>query len=390
MKELSECRVLIVDDVKANVDILVQALSSEYKLSVALGGQQALEAVRRSPPDLILLDIMMPDVDGYEVCRKLRAAEATRELPIMFLSSLEDVTDKARGFEVGGNDYLTKPFEILEVKARVRSLLKAKAYAEAVKAAAERDLRIAREIQMGLLPADVSAQTRGTGLDVHAMLEPARQVGGDLYEVLRLGPDRVLVAVGDVSGKGIPAALFMAVAMTLLRSLARQGHAPEEILRRLNDELLEQNPRGMFVTLQCLVFDLATGRVTCASAGHHAAVRVAPGEAPELAFTSCGRVLGLMPSEAISSETMRLRAGDVFVLFTDGVSEAFDPNEDLFGEERLLAQLQGSPGQSAPDITRGVVKAVQDYAAGAQQSDDITVVSVRYAGRPSEAKVVGL
>jgi phosphoserine phosphatase RsbU/P len=390
VKELSDCRILIVDDVKANVDILVQALSSEYKLSVALGGRQALDAVRRSPPDLILLDIVMPDIDGYEICRTLRAAEATRELPIMFLSSLEDVTDKTRGFEAGGNDYLTKPFEMLEVKARVRSLLKAKAYAEAVKAAAERDLRIAREIQMGLLPADVSAQTEGTGLDVHAALEPARQVGGDLFEVLRLGPDRVLVAVGDVSGKGIPAALFMAVAMTLLRSLARQGHAPEEILRRLNDELLEQNPRGMFVTLQCLVFDLSTGRVTCASAGHHAVVRVAPGEAPELAFTTSGRVLGLMPSEAISSETLRLRPGEVFVLFTDGVSEAFDPNEDLFGEERLLALLHDSPDHSAREITRGVLEAVQGHAAGAQQSDDITVVSVRYAGRPSAAKVVGL
>ena len=99
---------------------------------------------------------MMPDIDGYEVCRRLRAAEATRELPIMFLSSLEDVKDKTLGFEVGGNDYLTKPFEVLEVKARVRSLLKAKAYADAIKEAAERDLRIAREIQMGLLPAEVS------------------------------------------------------------------------------------------------------------------------------------------------------------------------------------------------------------------------------------------
>ena len=244
VKELSDCRVLIVDDVKANVDVLVQALGGEYQLSVALGGQQALDAVRRSAPDLILLDIVMPDIDGYEICRRLRAADATRELPIMFLSSLEDVNDKARGFEVGGNDYLTKPFEILEVKARVRSLLKAKAYAEAVKAAAERDLRIAREIQMGLLPANVAAQIQGTGLDVHAVLEPARQVGGDLFEVLRLGPDRVLVAIGDVSGKGIPAALFMAVAMTLLRSLARQGKAPEEILRQLNDELLAQNPTG--------------------------------------------------------------------------------------------------------------------------------------------------
>ena len=225
MKELSDCRVLIVDDVKANVDILVQSLSGDYKISVALGGQQAMDAVCGARPISILLDIMMPDIDGYEICRRLRAEESTRELPIMFLSSLEDVKDKARGFEVGGNDYLTKPFEVLEVKARVRSLLKAKAYADAVKAAAERDLRIAREIQMGLLPANVAEQIKGTGLDVHAVLEPARQVGGDLFEVLRLGPDRVLVAIGDVSGKGIPAALFMAVAMTLLRSMARQGHA---------------------------------------------------------------------------------------------------------------------------------------------------------------------
>src|SRR5688572_3991536 len=158
MNELSDSRVLIVDDVKSNVDILVGALRGDYQLSVALGGEQALDVVRRSPPDLILLDIVMPGIDGYEICRRLRASEATRELPIMFLSSLEDVNDKTRGFEVGGNDYLTKPFEVLEVKARVRSLLKAKAYAEAVKAAAERDLRIAREIQTGLLPANIPAE----------------------------------------------------------------------------------------------------------------------------------------------------------------------------------------------------------------------------------------
>jgi sigma-B regulation protein RsbU (phosphoserine phosphatase) len=349
-------------------------------LSVALGGEQALDAVRRSPPDLVLLDIVMPDVDGYEICRRLRAAEATRELPIMFLSSLEDVKDKTRGFEVGGNDYLTKPFEILEVKARVRSLLKAKAYADAVKAAAERDLRIAREIQMGLLPADIGAQIRGTGLDVHGVLEPARQVGGDLYEVLRLGPERVLVAVGDVSGKGIPAALFMAVVMTLLRSLARQGHPLETILRQLNDELLEQNPRGMFVTMQCLLFDLASRRVTCASAGHHAAALVRTGQPPAMTFTASGAVLGLLPAGEIPSETCELRPGDSFVLFTDGVSEAFNADEELFGDERLLGYLNGSNGHSARDTAAGVLDAVRRHAGSAPQSDDITVVAVRYAG----------
>jgi phosphoserine phosphatase RsbU/P len=380
VKELSDSRVLIVDDVKANVDILVQALKGDYQLSVALGGQQALDVVQRSPPDLILLDIVMPDIDGYEICRRLRAMETTRELPIIFLSSLEDVNDKARGFEVGGNDYLTKPFHVLEVKARVRSLLKARAYAEAVRAAAERDLRIAREIQIGLLPADIAAQVQGTGLDVHGVLEPARQVGGDLFEVVRLGPDRVLVAVGDVSGKGIPAALFMAVAMTLLRSLARQGSPPDRILEQLNDELLEQNPRGMFVTLQCLVFDLGRGRVTCASAGHHAAVRITPGQPAELVFTSSGRVLGLLPATGIVCETLQLQAGDTFVLFTDGVSEAFAADEELFGEARLLAEVQTLADRGPRATTAGVLESVRRHAAGAQQSDDITVVSVRYAG----------
>jgi sigma-B regulation protein RsbU (phosphoserine phosphatase) len=380
MKELSDCRVLIVDDVKANVDILVEALRCDYKLSVALGGEQAIAAVQRNPPDLVLLDIVMPDVDGYEICRRLRAAEATRELPIMFLSSLEDVADKARGFELGGNDYLTKPFQILEVKARVRSLLKAKSYADAVKAAAERDLRIAREIQMGLLPTSIRTQTQGTGLDVHALLEPAHQVGGDLFEVLRLGPDRVLVAVGDVSGKGIPAALFMAVTMTILRSMARQGHAIEEILRLLNDELLEQNPRGMFVTLQLMVFDTAARTVTCASAGHHAAVRIPAGQPPGFGFWSSGRVLGLLPSEPIGSNTIAVEPGDTFVLFTDGVSEAFDADGELFGEERLLAHLGTTAGRSADEIATGVLHAVRCHASGAKQSDDITVVSVRFTG----------
>lgn len=380
MKALSDCRVLVVDDVKANVDILIEALRDDCKLAVALGGQQALDAIARHPPDLVLLDIMMPDIDGYEICRRLRASETTRELPVMFLSALEDVKDKARGFEAGGNDYLTKPFEPLEVKARVRSLLKAKSYADAVREAAERDLRIAHEIQTGLLPADIARQVQGTGLDVHAVMEPARQVGGDLYEVLGLGGGRVLVAVGDVSGKGIPAALFMAVTMTILRSMARRGHAPEEILRLLNDELLVQNPRGMFVTLQILVFDPAKREVTCASAGHHGAVRIPRDAPPEIVFTSSGRVLGLLPAEPICRETLTIEPGDTFVLFTDGVSEAFGPDGELFGEDRLLAHFQSSPPQSASAATLGTLAAVRRHAADTKQSDDITVLAVRYTG----------
>ena len=379
MKDLSESRILIVDDAKTNIDILVQALRDEYKLSVAVDGASALRAVEKTPPDLVLLDIVMPGIDGYEVCRQLRAQEQTRELPVMFLSALEDVKDKARGFEIGGNDYLTKPFEVLEVKARVRSLLKAKAYADAVREAMARDLRIAREIQMGILPADLAGATRGSGLDVSAAIEPAKEVGGDLYEVLRMSKDRVVVALGDVSGKGIPAALFMAVAVTVLRTLARQIAEPDEILRRLNDELAEQNPRSMFVTLQCLVFDLAQRTVSCASAGHHQLAILSPGRPPRLAFASTGRPAGLMPLNPIERETLPLQPGDTFVLFSDGVSEAMDVNDDFYGEERLLAALVNSGGAPAEETVRQVLSDVRSFAAGAKQSDDITVVAVRYA-----------
>jgi sigma-B regulation protein RsbU (phosphoserine phosphatase) len=377
VKALSDCRILIVDDAEANVDVLVSTLGDDYKLAVALDGEGALRSVEKSCPDLVLLDIMMPGIDGYEVCRRLRASEATRELPIMFLSSLEDAKDKARGFELGANDYVTKPFEPLEVQARVRSLLKAKSYADAVREAAARDLRIAREIQMGILPADIPSRLRGTGLDVHAALEPAREVGGDLYDVVRLADGRVMVAIGDVSGKGIPAALFMAVTTTVLRSMARLGAQPDEILRRVNDELLEQNPRGMFVTLQCLLIDTARGEVTCASAGHHAAALVPSSGAPRLVFEKSGRVAGLLPGGSMELETMALAPGETLVLFTDGVSEAFDVAEELFGEERLLACLAEQPGGTAKDTTLRVVDAVKRHAAGAKQSDDITVVSVR-------------
>jgi len=379
VKNLSDSRVLIVDDIKDNIDILVNALRDEYKLSVALDGASALRSVDKQVPDLVLLDIMMPGIDGYEVCRRLREREATRELPIMFLSALEDVGNKARGFEVGANDYLTKPFEVLEVQARVRSLLKAKAYADAVREAMARDLRIAREIQMGILPADLGAATKDTGLRVHAAIEPARQVGGDLYEVLRLSDDRVVVALGDVSGKGIPAALFMAVAVTVLRTFARQNLAPDEILGRLNDELAEQNPRGMFVTLQCLVFDTRRRVVACASAGHHQLAILSPGQPPRLAVSSSGRPVGLMPVNPVRCETIAFAPGDTFVLFSDGVTEAMNRGDDFYGEERLLELLSAAAGAGAEDIVTRVVEDVRNFADGAKQSDDITVLAAQYA-----------
>jgi sigma-B regulation protein RsbU (phosphoserine phosphatase) len=377
MKDLSECRILIVDDAKPNVDLLVGALKGEYKLSIALDGESALRNAAKNPPDLVLLDIMMPGIDGYEVCRRLREAEATRDVPVMFLSSLEDVQDKARGFEMGANDFLTKPFEILEVKARVRSLIKAKAYADAVREAMESELNVAREIQLGILPSDLSECTRNSGLDICAKIETAKQVGGDLYEVLRVGDDRIVVLIGDVSGKGIPASLFMAVTVTLARSMARQYENPAEILNRLNAELVVQNPYCMFVTMVCLVIDLRSGLVTGANAGHNQPVFVGADGLARFVFRTTGLVAGVMPDLGIRSESMPLSPGDTLILYTDGITEAFNPAGEMFGNERLLGCLDGETGRTAEETASMLMEQVNHFAAGAPQSDDIAIVVIR-------------
>ena len=377
MKKLSDCRVLLVDDAKANLDILVEGLKSDHKLSLALNGEMALQIAARTPPDLVLLDIVMPGLDGYEVCRRLRQMPETAEVPIMFLSSLEEVQNKTRGFEAGANDYLTKPFEMLEVKARVRSLLKAKAYSDAVKEQIASELRVAREIQMGMLPHDFAGVERVYGVEFGAVLEPAREVGGDLYGICAAGPERLVVFLGDVSGKGIPASMFMVRAISLARLLSREIAEPERILARLNDELAADNPSGMFVTFLCGVFEPGSGRLVLANAGHCRPVLLPAGEAPRWAVRNLGTALGFEPGLEFERTELTLRQGDAMIFYTDGVSEAFSPQEECYGNERLLADAGAFAGQSAPAITAGLLQKVRTFAGAAPQSDDIAILALR-------------
>jgi phosphoserine phosphatase RsbU/P len=377
MKQLSDCRVLLVDDAKANLDILVEGLKADHKLSLALNGEMALQIAARTPPDLVLLDIVMPGLDGYEVCRRLRQRPETAEVPIMFLSSLEEVQNKTRGFEAGANDYLTKPFEMLEVKARVRSLLKAKAYSDAVKEQIASELRVAREIQMGMLPHDFTSAEQAYGVEFGAVLEPAREVGGDLYGVCAAARGRLVVFLGDVSGKGMPASMFMVRAISLARLLAREIAHPERILARLNDELAVDNPSGMFVTFLCAAFEPASGQLTLANAGHCRPVLLRPGEPPRWAVQHLGTALGFESGLEFERTEMSLSPGDALAFYTDGVSEAFNPQDECYGNERLLADVGALAGQSALAITTGLLQKVRAFAGSAPQSDDIAILTLR-------------
>ena len=384
MKKLSDCRVLLVDDAKANLDILVEGLKSDHKLSLALNGEMALQAAVRTPPDLVLLDIVMPGMDGYEVCRRLRQMPATAEVPIMFLSSLEEVQNKTRGFEAGANDYLTKPFEMLEVKARVRSLLKAKAYSDAVKEQMASELRIAREIQMGMLPQDFGAVEKAYHVRFGAVLEPAREVGGDLYGVCAADPQRLVIFIGDVSGKGIPASMFMVRAISLAQLLSREVPEPERILARLNDELAADNPSGMFVTFLCAVFEPRLGRLTLANAGHRRPVLLPDGKSPRWAVKALGTALGFEPGLRFERTELALGANDAVIFYSDGVNEAFNPQEECYGNDRLLADAGSLSTQPAATITAGLLQKVRAFAGGAPQSDDIAILTVKVLGTKAD------
>ena len=392
MKALSDCRLLLVDDARTNLDILVEGLRGEHKLSLALGGEMALEIAARTPPDLVLLDIMMPGLDGYEVCRRLRARPETAEVPIIFLSSLEDGQHKSLGFEAGANDYVTKPFDLVEVKARVRAHLKAKAYSDAVKELLAADLRVAREIQMGMIPQDFSALETEFGVELAGVMEPAREVGGDLYSAFPVAGGRLLILVGDVSGKGIPASLFMVRTSSLVRLLGRNCAEPEVILAQLNDELSADNPTCMFVTMLCAVYDPATGRIAMSSAGHNKPVLLRAGNAPAWAVDNAGLALGFEAGLVFPRTDLVLQPGDSLVLYTDGVNEAFDEADELFGNDRLLSDLSHYTGAAAGALAHGLLQSVRDFAGAAAQSDDIAVLVLRpgmgaAAGAPLPADV---
>ena len=375
--DLSRCRVLLVDDDRSSLDVLVEALQGHHQLSIALDGESALRSIAQSQPDLILLDLMMPRLDGYEVCKRLRADPVTRDLPLIFLSGLGEVSSKARGFEAGGTDYITKPFEAVEVRARVRSLLKSKMYQDTVRASLASELRVAKEIQSGMVPKDFAGLGFGLPIDVYALLEPAKEVGGDLYDVFPLGDGRVCIVLGDVSGKGIPAALFMAITATLLRATARHVQRPEEILSHVNQELSRENPSSMFVTLFVAILDTKTGKLSCASGGHTSPVLVRPGKPPHFLSDRPGTVVGIQSNISFEPRDLSLEPGDALFIYTDGVTEAFDPERDCFGEDKLLGALRdAAPGARA--MVERVLDDVRTFARGEPQSDDIALLAIRW------------
>jgi len=237
-----------------------------------------------------------------------------------------------------------------------------------------RELRLAREIQESMLP---RALPRLAGFEIGARMIPARMVGGDFYDVIPLDADRLAVAVGDVSGKGVPAALFMALVCSLLRAEVSRDASPEESLRFVNRHLIGRNARGMFVTVLYGVLHRGTRAFEYVRAGHDLPLVWDADGASLTAKHGRGHPLGLFATPTLDVQTLRIPPGGTLLLYTDGATEAADAQSELFGRERLSAAARAAPAASAQALCDHLVQAVAAYHGAAPQADDITLLAVR-------------
>ncbi len=385
---MSAARILVVDDeADINTILSVTLRRAGYEVISAADGLEAVEVVQRQAPDLILLDVMMPRADGLEALRRIREHAPTAHTPVIMLTAKGALTDKMKGFERGADDYVAKPFEPAEVLARVQALLKRTAQSRVVRpllsvlgdwftaermAQFGRDLEAARDIQQRLLP---PVPARVADLEAGAVLRSSTIVGGDFFDIFPMG-ERFGVVVGDVSGKGIPAALLMVMVRTLLREIARDLIAPGEVLTRLNASLCRDMPPSMFVTVMLAALDPADpGRVVLAGGGHPDPVVVGPGRSAAVAPLGAagGTVLGVFPDAAFGEIELTLPApGDGLVLLTDGLVEAQSEDGHRPGIAALLPVLDRERASSAQVLADRLTADVL-ARGGSRLQDDMTV-----------------
>ncbi|MDD3518177.1 MAG: SpoIIE family protein phosphatase [Chromatiales bacterium] len=250
----------------------------------------------------------------------------------------------------------------------------------AAKERIESELRIAHDIQMGILPKLFPAFPDHGEFDIYAMIEPAREVGGDLYDFFFIDDQHFCFVIGDVSGKGVPAAFFMAVTKTLFKAVAERGLEPGEVLSRVNDDLADDNDSCMFVTLFCAILDVRTGELRYASAGHNPPVLMRAGGTPAFLPVPAQPVAGGLDGVEYHTEKVMLHSGDLLFMYTDGVNEAMDRNDEIYGDERLLATLTTLHAANPGSSIRSMMDDVKTHTQGAEQSDDITMMALQFYG----------
>jgi len=369
--------ILIVDDTPTNIGAISGALKDLYKTKIATNGQKALAlAGAEEKPDLILLDILMPEMDGYEVCTRLKADPATRDIPVIFLTGQTGAEDETRGFEVGAVDYVHKPFSPAVVKARVRSHIQLREAREQLAAqllALNNELEMARQIQLSILPHDLPQLP---GLEIATRYVPMTSVAGDFYDFIRIDQKHLGILMADVSGHGLPSALIASMLQVALTAQAGHASDPAKVLSGLNRALCGKFTQN-FVTAAYVYVDLEHNLMRYSGAGHPPVMQLRFSTGKTSKILENGLVLGIFDEAAYEALEVPLEPGDRQVLYTDGILEAASSAQEMYGGDRFAAFLEANRSLKADQFADSFLAEIARFTgqtAEQGQQDDITLL----------------
>ncbi|HBG75007.1 MAG: hypothetical protein A2X25_07100 [Chloroflexi bacterium GWB2_49_20] len=384
-------KILIVDDEPLNLDYLEQEFEDlNYATITASNGKEALDKVHSESPDLVLLDIMMPVMDGFEVLSRLKADPATRDIPVIVISAMNDLQSVVNGIKLGADDYLPKPFEPTLLHARVSSSLERKHLRDLQQLylkGLERELDIAREIQMGFLPSELPA---ANGWEIAACFKAAREVAGDFYDAFMLPDGNLVCVIGDVCGKGVGAALFMTLFRSLIRATSTAGDLSnrkemqsltpvgrlQHVISFTNNYVADTHAdANMFATVFICLINLQDGKLAYINCGNDAPLLIRNGKVVT-SLPPTGPVVGVIPGANFIVKEIAMEAGDMLVAFTDGIPDALNVDGVSFGSERLINLLPGSATTSSA-LLKDIEAQLLQFIGTADQFDDITLLAIK-------------
>jgi len=373
---LPQSTILVVDDSPVNLQVLVRTLhGSGHRILAAKDGRAAIEIARRARPDLMLLDVMMPEIDGFEVCRSLKADPDTEETVVIFLSALGEVSDKVSGLQLGAVDYITKPIQPEEVLARVETHLTRQFLERELRRSRDgldRELENAAGMQRRILP---RAMPVHPSVEFAAYYRTSRHAGGDYYDVLDLGADRFGLMVADVSGHGASAAIVMA----MIRAVLHTHPAPDDppaVLHHVNRHFQYFWESGIFATAIYGVLDARRRTFRLACAGHQPPLLAQQSGSVSRVPVDAVVPLLLMELGEIPSTECTLNTGDRLLLYTDGITEREAPDGTMYDEDRLTASLGKIATLRPGAVIDSLVADLDAFAGGGEPRDDQTLVLV--------------
>src|SRR5271165_2967653 len=365
-------RILIVEDDPAILCGLRDNLEFEsHQVLTATDGEAGYRSLCEHMPDLVILDLMLPKMSGYDLCRRVRGEGFNA--PILMLSARSEEGDRVVGLDLGANDYVSKPFSLRELLARVRALLRHEREHHLDEARLSGELEMAAKVQQGLFP---RVLPKAPGLDYAGICRPARGVSGDYYDFLALGEGKLGLLLADVSGKGMSAALLGASLHAVVRANApAEGVRCGEVLAKANALLFKTTTAERYATVFYGAYDPASRMLTYANAGHCPPMLVRQGTCIRL--DSITAPAGMLPVMPALQNSIELVAGDCLLIFSDGIPEATDEAGEELGDDGLLNALGRLGEGTAAEVCEGIVNEVRNYVREQRQADDITLIAMK-------------